>query len=136
MTKLRSLFFTLATYGIQELKIRTFRPFRRIRYFTKPLDFKQEKQIERQAMNTRFQGTGADMMKLALIRLHREFKPKYGDDCLFVLQVHDQVVLEVKDCYAVEINERAKVIMEDASKEMLKTLSVKVDGDISKIWKH
>ena len=136
MTKLRSLFFTLATYGIQELKIRTFRPFRRIRYFTKPLDFKQEKQIERQAMNTRFQGTGADMMKLALVRLHREFKPKYGDDCLFVLQVHDQVVLEVKDCYAVEINERAKVIMEDASKEMLKTLSVKVDGDISKIWKH
>lgn len=47
-----------------------------------------------------------------------------------------QVLLEVRDCYTVEINERAKVLMEDASKEILKTLSVKVDGDISKIWKH
>ena len=136
MTRLRLLFDTLAQYGVDMLKIRTFKPFRRIRYFQKPVDDYSFFEIRRQAMNTRFQCTGADMMKLALVMLYKEFKPKYGDDCLFVLQVHDQVILEVRDEFAEEVRDRAKVIMENASKKILKTTSVKVDGDISKIWKH
>lgn len=136
MTRLRLLFDTLAQYGVDMLKIRTFKPFRRIRYFQKPVDDYSFFEIRRQAMNTRFQGTGADMMKLALVMLYKEFKPKYGDDCLFVLQVHDQVILEVRDEFAEEVCDRAKVIMENTSKKILKTISVKVDGDISKIWKH
>lgn len=127
-------FDTLFELGIQHLRIRTFKPFRRIRNFSKYEDDKQRHSIGRACMNTRYQGTGADMMKLALVKLYKEFKPKYGNDIRFILQVHDQVVLEAKDGIAQEVYDRAKVIMNEASKVILKILDVKVDGEITKSW--
>lgn len=136
MSRLNLLFNTLANYGSEKLMIRTFRPFRRIRHFEAPVDEKTYHEIRRQSMNTRFQGTGADMVKLAMVKLYEELKPKYGNDCLFVLQVHDQVILEVREDLGEEIRDSAIRIMKNASKVILKTMEVGVDGDISKIWKH
>lgn len=49
----------------------------------------------RQAVNTCVQGTGADIVKLATIAMVREFE-KRGLDAHFLLQVHDEVLIEAR----------------------------------------
>jgi DNA polymerase-1 len=49
---------------------------------------------ERAAVNSPLQGTAADMIKLAMIRLHRSLK-KANSRSKLILQVHDELVLEV-----------------------------------------
>lgn len=49
----------------------------------------------RQAVNTIIQGTGADIVKLATIKMCEEFE-KRGLDAHFLLQVHDEVLIEAR----------------------------------------
>ncbi len=48
---------------------------------------------ERNAINSPIQGTAADMIKMAMIRIHDEFK-KHGFRSKMVLQVHDELVFD------------------------------------------
>ena len=48
---------------------------------------------ERMAMNTPIQGTAADMIKLAMIRIHRMLRDR-GFQTRMVLQVHDELVFD------------------------------------------
>jgi DNA polymerase I len=48
---------------------------------------------ERNAINSPIQGTAADMIKMAMIRVHEEFK-KHGFRSRMVLQVHDELVFD------------------------------------------
>ena len=51
---------------------------------------------QRAALNTRIQGSAADMMKIAMLRLHQAVAPY---PATLILQVHDEVVLEAhRDC--------------------------------------
>jgi len=68
---------------------------------------------ERAAINMPIQGTAADMMKLAMIRVHNRMK-KEGLQSLMMLQVHDELVFEAPlsevdtlACIAKEEMERA-----------------------------
>ena len=49
---------------------------------------------ERVAVNTPIQGTAADLIKLAMIRIQAELDAA-GSRALLLLQVHDELVLEV-----------------------------------------
>ncbi|HWD41420.1 MAG TPA: DNA polymerase I [Fimbriimonas sp.] len=51
------------------------------------------KAVERQAMNAPIQGTAADMIKLAMIDVHRQLK---GSSTRMLLTVHDELVFEMK----------------------------------------
>jgi len=51
---------------------------------------------ERIAMNTPIQGTAADLIKLAMLRVHRRIKAELPD-CKLLLQVHDELILEVPE---------------------------------------
>ena len=66
---------------------------------------------ERQAINAPVQGTAADLMKLAMIRLHQELA-KRGVPARLLLQVHDELILEVESKAAKEAAALAKSVME------------------------
>jgi len=51
---------------------------------------------ERMAINMPVQGTAADLMKLAMVKIYQNL-PKISPDTKIVLQVHDELVLEVPD---------------------------------------
>jgi len=68
---------------------------------------------ERMAINTPIQGTAADIMKLAMIRVH-EFLHSYHKDAEMVLQVHDELVFEVPPANLRDFAALVKKIMEEA----------------------
>ncbi len=68
---------------------------------------------ERMAMNAPIQGTAADLMKLAMIRLYGMLRRRQGEAQL-LLQVHDELVLEVAQGCEGEIAELVRQAMEGA----------------------
>ncbi|MBP5151714.1 MAG: DNA polymerase I, partial [Lachnospiraceae bacterium] len=81
---------------------------------------------ERVAMNAPIQGTAADIMKIAMIKIHRALK-EAGLSSRLLIQVHDEVLIETK------LGEEEKV-MEILKKEMegAVELSVPLEIDIHK----
>ena len=75
----------------------------------------------RQAINMPIQGTAADIMKLAMIELDK----KISDEADMLLQVHDSVLVEVKEWKAKKLAKEIKEIMEDVYK-----LPVSLDVDV------
>jgi DNA polymerase-1 len=50
---------------------------------------------EREATNAPLQGSAADLMKLAMVRIDRRLAG-YGDDVTMILQIHDELIFEVE----------------------------------------
>jgi DNA polymerase-1 len=65
---------------------------------------------ERVAINTPIQGTAADIIKLAMVRLYREL-PQAVPDALMVMQVHDELVFEVPESSAPELAQFVSRVM-------------------------
>lgn len=57
------------------------------------LPFNQRQAVERAAINAPIQGTAADVMKIAMIRVHEALKAQQLE-ARMLLQVHDELVLE------------------------------------------
>ncbi len=77
---------------------------------------------ERVAMNSPIQGTAADIMKIAMIRVHRRLADS-GLDARMILQVHDELILEASVADA----EAALAIL---CEEMQNALSLSVPLDV------
>jgi len=69
---------------------------------------------ERAAMNTPVQGTAADIMKIAMIKIHNELK-KRNLKSRIVLQVHDEMMIEAPLEEKDTIKELLKQCMESAA---------------------
>jgi len=69
------------------------------------------KKAERQAINTKIQGTAADVVKIALVSLHKE-------DFVIDTMVHDSVLLTVPDTEVEQSLQRIKEIMEGEIESM------------------
>ena len=76
---------------------------------------------ERIAMNSPIQGTAADIIKLAMIGVHRKLSES-GLDAKLILQVHDELLLEVRKDQA----EEAMALLKDQMEHAV-TLSVPLD---------
>ena len=78
---------------------------------------------ERQAINAPIQGTAADIIKLAMVKVQNKLK-EINSDSKILLQVHDELVFEVNSKDIEEIIALAKPIMENAHLP-IKPLNVK-----------
>ena len=130
----------LGNYGKYYGHIRTFHPFRRIRWFgnwRKDLhpkkDFKEFGTIERASKNTPIQGTGADMIKLAMIKIRDKIK-ELDYPVYMVTQVHDEIGCEVREDKAEEWAMIQGALMREAGMVIVKGFPMGVDHTISKEW--
>ncbi|MFA6278752.1 MAG: DNA polymerase [Candidatus Paceibacterota bacterium] len=70
-------------------------------------------QAERMAINAPIQGTSADMIKLAMVEVHKMLeKNSWTEDAHLLLSVHDELVYEIHDSQKDEIGAQIKKIME------------------------
>lgn len=80
---------------------------------------------ERMAMNTPIQGSAADLIKMAMVKVHRELKRRNLKSKL-ILQVHDELIVETHKSELSEVKQLVKDCMEKAIE-----LRVPVVADIS-----
>ncbi len=85
---------------------------------------------ERTAVNTPIQGTAADLIKLAMIRIqacisHQKLSSK------MILQVHDELVFEIPDQ---EIDAMKKLVRKEMEGVLDLSVPIKVDLGIGKNW--
>jgi DNA polymerase-1 len=71
-------------------------------------------QAERIATNTPIQGSAADLIKLAMVRLDAALT-EHRVDARMVLQVHDELLLEVKNDVLKECGDLVRRAMEEAA---------------------
>ncbi|MCI7716202.1 MAG: DNA polymerase I [Mitsuokella jalaludinii] len=90
----------------------------------KSRNFNQRMLAERMAMNTPIQGTAADVIKLAMIAAFRKLK-EAGLKSRILLQVHDELVLEVKESEL----ETVQAILHEAMENVV-SLSVPLSIDV------
>jgi DNA polymerase-1 len=82
----------------------------------------------REAVNTIFQGSAADLIKLAMNKIMNTI---VSDDAKLLLQIHDELIFEVKQENASEFAKKAQDIMENIYK--LK-VPLKVSVEIGQNW--
>ncbi|HME44468.1 MAG TPA: DNA polymerase I [Syntrophorhabdales bacterium] len=68
---------------------------------------------ERTAVNTPLQGTAADIIKLAMVKIHKRMKEE-GMASRLIIQIHDELVFEVKESELSAMKELVKHEMEHA----------------------
>jgi DNA polymerase-1 len=69
---------------------------------------------ERMAINMPIQGTSADLIKIAMINVQKLINDKYSDSVRMLLQVHDELLFEVKKDVVEKVAKEIKEIMESA----------------------
>ena len=87
-------------------------------------------QAVRMAVNTVVQGTAANIIKKVMIELHEEFKN--DENIKMLLQVHDELIFEVRDEFAKEYMKKIEKIMENTVK--FKKVPLKANGSVAKNW--
>ena len=139
---IRDFLTKLGTFGTRNGYIRTFKPFKRRRWFDnwypKIWDDRSSLQefgsIERASKNTPIQGSSADMTKLALIYIYDEIQKSWSDSVKIVMTVHDQIDTickqEIADDWAVRMTE----LMEKAAIKIIPNGLLKADTNISQTW--
>ncbi|MCB0254794.1 MAG: DNA polymerase I [Caldilineae bacterium] len=85
---------------------------------------------ERAAINHPIQGSAADIIKIAMVRLHSELRQR-GLASRMLLQVHDELVLEVPDGELAEVVPLVRSTMENAYQL---DAALKVDAEVGPNW--
>ena len=91
----------------------------------------QRNTAERAAINAPMQGTAADIIKKAMIDVNTMILQEYNGEVKMVMQVHDELVFEVKKTKLEEIVAKIKSIMEAAVKL---SVPLEVNVDTGESW--
>ncbi|UJF19425.1 DNA polymerase I [Vibrio sp. SS-MA-C1-2] len=75
----------------------------------------RKKAAERAAINAPMQGTAADIIKKAMILVGEWISAQQQDDVKLLMQVHDELVFEVKTEQMESVSQALKVVMESAA---------------------
>lgn len=93
-------------------------------------NFMVRQQAQRYAMNTPIQGTGADILKLAMIEVDKALKEKNLKSQM-ILQVHDELIFDVFEDELEEVMSLVKEKMENCIKMDVPLI---VEGNYAKNW--
>ena len=85
---------------------------------------------ERVARNAPIQGTAADIIKIAMIRVNERLKKEISDARL-ILQVHDELIVECKEQDKIAV---CKILEEEMSAAANLSVELKVDAHYGKNW--
>ena len=85
---------------------------------------------ERAAMNAPVQGTAADIIKIAMVRVNRRLKEEHLQSKL-VLQIHDELIIETKK---EELEIVQKILVEEMMHAADLTVPLLVDANVGDSW--
>lgn len=91
---------------------------------------------ERMAINAPMQGTQADIVKLAMVRIDDLLKKEgYQDSAHLLLQVHDELVFEIEDSKVKELAPKIQEIMENVvpAKDR-RDIPILAEGKVGQNW--
>jgi DNA polymerase-1 len=104
--------------------------FGRRRYFRELLEGgggPRRQAAEREAINAGIQGTAADLIKMAMVRLDAALRAK-GYGARMLLQVHDELMLEVPDAELESVARLVRETMESVYPELRVPLEVNIEA--------
>ena len=85
---------------------------------------------ERLALNTPIQGTAADIIKIAMVKVYNHLK-NHCSSAHLILQVHDELIVEAP---ADELEEATKIVRQSMEEAMELSVTLKVDLSIANNW--
>ena len=85
---------------------------------------------ERVAMNSPIQGTAADVIKIAMIRVSRALKEE-GLDARLIMQVHDELILEAREDCA---DRAAELLVREMENAVQLSVPLTADCGMGKSW--
>ena len=91
----------------------------------------EKRGAERAAINAPMQGTAADIIKTAMIKMSEWIKTQSNGNIRMLMQVHDELVFEVKEELVSEYSKSIKSIMENCYQL---SVPLKVDVGIGNNW--
>ena len=93
-------------------------------------NFMQRSFGERVAMNSPIQGTAADIIKIAMIKVWKKLKEE-GLKSKLILQVHDELLIET---YEDEVEKVKKILQENMQQAAELSVKLEVDLHVGKNW--
>ena len=127
-TKLTSYITYIQTIGFFKGYIDTLARRRRRFKITKSMSRKDKESTKRKLINTKIQGSAADLMKIAMIRLDKVLKEKGAH---LLLQIHDEVVVEAPIDKVEEIKKLVSFEMGNAIKL---NIPIPAEAKIADCW--
>ncbi len=95
-------------------------------------DVPSRNRAEREAMNTPLQGTAADLLKLAMVKVHDRLKREKMQTRM-ILTVHDELVFEALES---EVHSAAGIIKSEMEGAYPMKVPLRVDVGVGKNWKE
>jgi len=93
-------------------------------------NYMQRQGGERIAMNTPIQGSAADIIKLAMLKVYRRLK-KEGLAAKMILQVHDELIIESPND---EVDHVKQLLIEEMEHAVKLLVPLTVDASVAKNW--
>jgi len=91
----------------------------------------RQQAAEREAINHPIQATAADIMKLAMLRVHRAIA-QFGNDTKLLLQVHDELIVETPTAFQKDVADLLRFEMSNAFVDL--SVPLKVDVEAGNRW--
>ena len=81
-------------------------------------------------MNAPIQGSAADMIKVAMINIHKRFKESQIKSSM-IMQIHDELVFDV---HKSEIDKVKEIVLEEMKSAIPLNIPVEVEIEVGKNW--
>jgi DNA polymerase-1 len=85
---------------------------------------------ERVAMNSPIQGTAADVIKIAMIRVDKALR-EAGIDARLIMQVHDELIVEAREDCA---DQAAEILVREMENAVTTSVPLTADGGMGTSW--